>query len=181
MKIKVVIEIPKGSNVKYEFNRKTNMLEVDRILREDFLYPCNYGFVPSTLDWDGDELDVLVYSPEKFLPNSALNVRVIGAMKMVDDGETDTKLVAVHADDFRLEHIKELKDLPFSFLVNLEAFFANYKNFKRVGITKVEGFESKEWALDELKECYELFEKYSSLPKNDFIKKMKEKHPEKYS
>ncbi|SYV92563.1 inorganic pyrophosphatase, partial [Mycoplasmopsis synoviae] len=88
---------------------------------------------------------MLVYSPEKFLPNSALNVRVIGAMKMVDDGETDTKLVAVHADDFRLEHIKELKDLPLSFLVNLEAFFANYKNFKRVGITKVEGFESKEW------------------------------------
>ncbi|MFV8483783.1 inorganic diphosphatase [Mycoplasma sp. Z473B] len=178
--IQVKIEIQKNSRIKYEYNRKTKQIEVDRILRGDFVYPCNYGFVPNALDWDGDELDVLLYSEETFMPGVSLNARIIGAMKMIDDGETDTKLIAVHADDYRLDHIQSLKDLPLPFLDTVKTFFSTYKNWKREGITSVDGFEDVTWAMAEYNECVELMNKYGDMDKKDFIKLMQEKHPEKY-
>ncbi|QZE12451.1 inorganic diphosphatase [Mycoplasma sp. Ms02] len=178
--ISVKIEIQKDSKIKYEWNRKTKELEVDRILRGDFKYPANYGFIPNALDWDGDELDVLVYSDEKFVPGVRLNARIIGAMKMIDDGETDTKLIAVHADDYRYDSIQKLEDLPAPFLDTVKTFFSTYKNWKRPGITSVGGFNDVEWALKEYEECVELMDKYGDMDKDDFIKLMMEKHPEKY-
>lgn len=178
--INVNIEIPKGSNIKYEFDRKTGKIVVDRILRDGFLYPANYGFVEEALDWDGDELDVLVYSPETFSPGVALNARVVGAMKMIDDGETDTKLIAVHADDYRLEEIEELEDLPKKWLKEVENFFTTYKNWKRQGITSVSGFEDEAWAIKEYDECVELMNKYGKMDKKAFIAEMRKKHPSKY-
>ncbi|WLP85636.1 inorganic diphosphatase [Mycoplasma seminis] len=178
--IQVKIEIQKNSRIKYEYNRKTNQIEVDRILRGDFVYPCNYGFVPNALDWDGDELDVLLYSEETFIPGVSLNARIIGAMKMIDDGETDTKLIAVHADDYRLNHIQNLSDLPLPFLDTVKTFFSTYKNWKREGITSVDGFEDATWAMQEYDECVELMEKYGSMDKKEFIAKMQKEHPEKY-
>lgn len=178
--INVNIEISKGSNIKYEYDRKKGKIVVDRILRDGFVYPANYGFVEEALDWDGDELDVLVYSKESFTPGVALNARVVGAMKMIDDGETDTKLIAVHADDYRLEKITELDDLPKKWLAEVENFFSTYKNWKRQGITSVDGFENEEWAVKEYDECVELMEKYGSMDKDDFIAEMKKKHPSKY-
>ncbi|WP_025755484.1 inorganic diphosphatase [Mycoplasmopsis cricetuli] len=179
--INVKIEIQKDSRIKYEYNRKTKEIEVDRILREDFKYPANYGFIPNALDWDGDELDVLVYSEETFAVGTSLQARIIGAMKMVDDGETDTKLIAVHADDYRLENIKKLNDLPLPFLDTVKTFFSTYKNWKKPGITSVDGFEDVNWALEEYKECVLLMDKYGSMDKQEFIKLMKLKHPEKYT
>ena len=114
--IKVIIEIPKESNIKYEFDRETRKMKVDRILRDGFVYPANYGFIEDALDWDGDELDVLVYTSEKFVPGVEVNARIVGAMKMIDDGETDTKLIAVHHDDYRLSDIQKLEDLPKNWL-----------------------------------------------------------------
>ncbi|WP_036451997.1 inorganic diphosphatase [Mycoplasma buteonis] len=178
--VQAKVEIQKNSRIKYEFNRKTNQIEVDRILRGDFVYPCNYGFIPEALDWDGDELDVLIYSPETFIPGVAVNVRIIGAMKMIDDGETDTKLIGVHADDYRLDNINSLNELPEPFLDSVKTFFSTYKNWKRPGITIVDGFEDVEWAIKEYNECVELMEKYGSLPKKEFIEKMQKEHPEKY-
>ncbi|QKT05207.1 inorganic diphosphatase [Mycoplasma sp. OR1901] len=178
--IDVKIEIQKNSRIKYEYNRKTKAIEVDRILRGDFVYPCNYGFVPNALDWDGDELDVLLYSEETFQPGVSLKARIIGAMKMIDDGETDTKLVAVHADDYRLDNIKTLEDLPEPFLKTVETFFSTYKNWKRPGITKVSGFENVDWALQEYEECVHLMNEYGSMDKKEFITKMQQEHPEKY-
>ncbi|OAB48931.1 inorganic diphosphatase [Mycoplasmopsis gallinarum] len=178
--IDVKIEIPNGSKIKYEYSRVDGQIHVDRILRGDFVYPSNYGFIPNSLDWDGDELDVLLYSEEVFQPGVMLQARIIGAMKMIDSGETDTKLIAVHADDYRLDQIKELKDLPEPFLLNLETFFNNYKNWKKPGLTKVTGFENLDWALNELDECIELMKEYGQMPKDDFIELMKQKHPEKY-
>ncbi|MCT4469618.1 inorganic diphosphatase [Mycoplasma sp. HS2188] len=178
--VEVKIEIQKGSNIKYEFDRADGQLHVDRILRGDFVYPANYGFIPNALDWDGDELDVLVYSPETFVPGSLLNARIIGAMKMIDSGETDTKLIAVHADDYRLDTITTLDQLPEPFLKNVEMFFNNYKNWKKPGASKVTGFENVEWALEELQECKELMDKYGQMPKKEFIAKMMQLHPEKY-
>lgn len=176
----VNIEIPKGSKIKYEYDRKSQKVIVDRILRGDFKYPANYGYVPETLDWDGDELDVLVYSTETFVPNVSLRARVIGAMKMIDDGETDTKLIAVHADDHRLDAIKTKQDLPQKFLDEIATFFSTYKNWKKVGITKVTGFENESWAWNEYQECVEQMKKYGWMSKQEYIKKMKILHPEKY-
>lgn len=178
--INVNIEIPKGSNIKYEFDRKTGKIAVDRILRDGFTYPANYGFVEEALDWDGDELDVLVYSDETFTPGVSLNARVVGAMKMIDDGETDTKLIAVHADDYRLEGIEELEDLPKKWLKEVENFFTTYKNWKRQGITSVSGFEDEKWAIKEYDECVELMNKYGKMDKKAFIAEMRKKHPSKY-
>ena len=110
--IEIKIEIPNKSNIKYEYDRKTNQIHVDRILRDGFTYPSNYGFVADALDFDGDELDILVYSDESFVPGSVLNGRIIGAMRMIDDGETDTKLIVAHADDYKLDAIRSLDDLP---------------------------------------------------------------------
>ncbi|QBF34397.1 inorganic diphosphatase [Mycoplasmopsis phocirhinis] len=178
--VEVKIEIQKGSNIKYEFDRADGQIHVDRILRGDFVYPANYGFIPNALDWDGDELDVLVYSAENFIPGSVLNARIIGAMKMIDSGETDTKLIAVHADDYRLDAITELSHLPDPFLKNIEMFFNNYKNWKKPGASKVLGFENVDWALQELQECRELMNEYGILAKDEFVNKMKQLHPEKY-
>ena len=178
--IRVKIEIPKDSNIKYEYNRKSGSIEVDRILRDGFKYPANYGFIPNTLDWDGDELDVILYSNERFFTGVDLNARIVGAMKMIDDGETDTKLIAVHNDDYRLDNIQSLEDLPKEFLDSIKTFFSTYKNWKKVGITKVSGFEDKNWAKNELDECLELMKKYGTLSKKEFISKMKIEHKEKY-
>ncbi|BAP39348.1 inorganic diphosphatase [Metamycoplasma canadense] len=178
--ILVNIEIPKNSNIKYEYDRKTKKIKVDRILREGFKYPANYGYISEALDWDGDELDVLVYSPEEFMPGVIVEARIIGAMKMIDSGETDTKLIAVHADDYRLDHIKTLNDVDKMWLHSVELFFKNYKFFKGHNVTNVTGFESIEWAEKEFNECVELMEKYGSLDKDKFIEEMKKLHPEKY-
>lgn len=178
--IKVNIEISKGSNIKYEYDRATKKMVVDRILRDGFVYPSNYGFIEEALDWDGDELDVLVYSNESFIPGVQLEARIIGAMKMIDDGETDTKLIAVHNDDYRLDDINNLEDLPKKWLDSVHKFFSTYKNWKRKGITKVPGFENAQWAIKEYEECVHLMSKYGKLPKEKFVEKMKKEHPEKY-
>lgn len=178
--VTINIEIPKNSKIKYEYNRKTKKIEVDRILRDNFEYPCNYGFIPNTIDWDGDELDVLLFSEETFTPGVSLRARIVGAMQMIDSGETDTKIIAVHADDYRHDQIKTLNDLPKDFLEQIKTFFSKYKNWKGVGITSVRDFKDTTWALEELNECFDLFKKHSSLSKEDFISLMKKNHPEKY-
>ncbi|WP_029905486.1 inorganic diphosphatase [Mycoplasmopsis opalescens] len=178
--VEMKIEIPSGSRIKYEYDRADGQIHVDRILRGDFLYPSNYGFIPNALDWDGDELDVLLYSQETFAPGVLLNARIIGAMKMIDSGETDTKLIAVHDDDYRLDNINDIADLPEPFLMSLELFFNNYKNWKKPGAAKVLGFEGEAWALTELDECIELMKEYGKIPKKEFVQLMMQKHPEKY-
>lgn len=178
--IEVNIEIPMNSNIKYEYDRAKNKIVVDRILRDGFKYPANYGYVSNALDWDGDELDVLVYTTETFIPGSLLNARIVGAMKMIDQGETDTKLIAVHSDDYRLEKIQKLEDIPENWLENIRDFFSNYKNWKGKNQTQITGFEGFEFAIQEYEECIELMDKYGQMNKEDFIKKMKKEHPEKY-
>lgn len=176
----VNIEIPNGSNIKYEFDRKQGKIVVDRILRDGFKYPANYGYVAEALDWDGDELDVLVYSDETFMPGVSLNARIVGAMKMIDQGETDTKLIAVHSDDYRLDSIQSLDDIPSKWLRKVENFFTTYKNWKGEGITSVSGFEGETYAMKEYEECVELMKKYGSMDKEKFVKEMMKNHPEKY-
>jgi inorganic pyrophosphatase len=93
--LNVTIEIPKHSNVKYEYDRKSGKIFVDRILFGPSVYPQNYGFTPDALDWDGDELDVLVFADQQFQPGIIVPTKIIGAMEMIDNKETDTKLIGV--------------------------------------------------------------------------------------
>lgn len=179
-KFQIMVEIPNNSQIKYEYNRENGKIEVDRILRGDFRYPATYGFLPTALDWDGDELDVLVYSSHDFQPGVMMNVRIIGAMRMIDSGETDTKLIAVHADDYKLDEIKSLEDLPSEWLENVEHFFSHYKDWKGPNLTSVPGFENQNWALEEIQECEQLMREYGLMPKKEFVKKMMKDHPEKY-
>ena len=179
--ISATVEIPQQSSIKYEFDRETKKIKVDRILRAGFRYPANYGFIETALDWDGDELDVLIYSSETFMPGVVVEVRIVGAMKMIDEGETDTKLIGVHHNDYRLTEINTLADLPPAWLEEVKTFFSTYKNWKKgPGTTKVPGFEDATWAWTEYQTCFKLMKEYGHLPKAEFVAKMKKKHPEKY-
>lgn len=177
--IDVIIEIPKNSNVKYEYNRATKQIAVDRILYGPDMYPENYGFIPSALDWDGDELDVLVIADQPFSPGIAVPTRIIGAMHMIDDGETDTKLIGVIACDPRYQGYEKLSDIPAHKLAVIREFFETYKHLQNK-VVKVGDFEDAEWAEKELDACTELMQKYGKLPKEEFLAKMKQEHPEKY-
>ncbi len=177
MKKYVTIEIPMNSNVKYEL--ENGKLYVDRVLFGSMNYPANYGFIENTLDWDGDPLDVLVFSKQPFIPSSIVETRIIGAMKMIDDGETDTKLIGVVNVDPRFNNIKKINDLGEDTLKEVRDFFENYKNLQNKTV-KVLGFENEKYAKKEFDETVELFNKYKDMKKDDFINLMKKNHPEKY-
>jgi len=177
--LNITIEIPKNSKIKYEYNRATNTISVDRVLYGPSGYPQNYGFIREALDWDGDELDCLVISEHSFLTGVEVPVRIIGAMEMIDGGETDTKLIGVVDCDPRYSHIKSLKDINQHLLLEIQDFFETYKNLQHKKVV-VKGFKDVEWAEAEYNECVELMKKYGKMPKDEFLKKMNKEHPEKY-
>lgn len=180
MKLNVTIEIPKKSNVKYEFDRKTKQISVDRILFGTEVYPQNYGFIKEALDWDGDELDALVIADHSFMPGVSVPVRVIGAMEMIDDNETDTKLITVIDCDPRFKNINSLKDVSEHTLAEIKNFFETYKLLQKKNVV-IKGFQDAQWAIKEYHECVELMSKYGSMDKDEFVAKMKQEHPEKYT
>lgn len=179
MKINVTIEIPKNSKIKYEYDRKTKELNVDRILYGPSSYPLNYGFIKEALDWDGDELDALIIADQSFVPGCNVPVRVLGAMEMIDGGETDTKLITVIDVDPRYDHLKSIKDVPKHILLEIEDFFSTYKNLQKKTVV-IKGFKDIAWAEKEYQECVELMNKYGSMDKKAFVKKMMKEHPNKY-
>src|SRR5665213_3288005 len=106
-----VIEVPKGSKVKYELDKKSGLIIVDRILFSSVHYPANYGFVPQTYCADNDPLDILVLGQEEVVPLSIMRAKPIGVMKMTDQGEADDKIIAVHADDPEYNHYNSITEL----------------------------------------------------------------------
>lgn len=148
--INVVIEIPMGSTQKIEFRRNIpgGAFEIDRIEPDLFAKPTNYGFIPQTLDEDGDELDVLLVSPLQLTTGTFMKARVIGVMKFVDDGEVDDKIIAVPADDRNSGNAYQtLEDLPKQLIEQLRFHFNHYKDLKKPGTTEVKEFAG----LDEAK------------------------------
>ena len=123
----VYIEIPKGSNVKYELDKQTGLLKVDRILYSAVYYPANYGFVPRTWCDDGDPLDVLVLGDEPVVPQVLMRARAIGVMRMRDDKGQDDKIIAVHVDDAEYSHLRDISELPPHRMRQLPRFFLDYK------------------------------------------------------
>ena len=124
---RAVIEIPKSSKVKYELDKATGLLSVDRILYSAVHYPANYGFLPQTYCLDGDPLDILVLGQEPVVPLCVLRARAIGVMTMVDDKGPDDKIIAIHADDPEYAHYRDISELLPHRLQELEQFFLDYK------------------------------------------------------
>ncbi|CAI0471689.1 unnamed protein product [Linum tenue] len=122
-----VVEIGKGSKVKYELDKKSGLIKVDRVLYSSVVYPHNYGFVPRTLCEDNDPLDVLVIMQEPVLPGCFLRAKAIGVMPMIDQGEKDDKIIAVCADDPEYRHYNDIKELPPHRLAEIRRFFEDYK------------------------------------------------------
>jgi len=141
--LNAVLEIPKDSKIKYELDKKTGFLKVARILFSSVHYPANYGFIPRTFCDDKDPLDVLVLGQLSVAPLSILRVKPIGAMKMVDQGEADDKVIAVHSDDPEYNHYESLSDLPPHRMAEVQKFFEEYKSLenKKVVVEKFLGRE----------------------------------------
>lgn len=125
--VTVVVEIPKGGHNKYEVDKPTGLLRVDRVLFSAVHYPCNYGFIPRTYWHDGDPMDVLVLGQEAVEPLCLVIARPIGVMQMVDEAGGDDKIIAVHENDPAFKHYRDISQLPEHTLHELQRFFEEYK------------------------------------------------------
>ena len=146
--ITVVVEIPQGSSHKIEWDRKVGVMKLDRVDPAIFAKPTNYGFIPQTLDEDGDELDVLLITDAPLTTGIVVSARIVGVMKFVDDGEVDDKIIAVPSDDRNNgDAIQTLEDIPAQLIKQIEFHFNRYKDLKKPGSTVVKEFAG----LDEAK------------------------------
>jgi inorganic pyrophosphatase len=159
--VNAVIEIPKGSKIKYELDKKSGLIKVDRVLFSSVHYPANYGFVPQTYCEDRDPLDVLVLGQEPVAPLSIMRARIIGVMRMQDQGEADDKLIAVHADDPEYAHYTTMKELAPHRMTEVRRFFEDYKALEHKKVVVEEFFDRAE-ALRILKEAIDLYARKSA-------------------
>ncbi len=151
--VNTVVEIPEGSRLKVEWHRETATFVLDRVEPAIFAKPCNYGFIPQTLDEDGDELDTLIICPEPLTTGVWLEAKIIGVMKFEDDGEVDDKIVVVPTDNRDDGNaISSLEDIP-QLVKKLEHHFTHYKDLKKSGSTIVKGWGDAEEAKTIIKSC----------------------------
>lgn len=154
--INVVVEIGKGSTLKIEWDRDNKVMRLDRVEPVVFAKPTSYGFIPQTLDEDGDELDVLVLTDEPLPTGLVMEGRVIGVMKFVDDGEVDDKVVVVPSDDRNTgDGITSMDDVNQQLIKQIEFHFNNYKALKKPGSTKVEHWGDAAEAIEVIHESIE--------------------------
>ena len=155
--INAIIEVPKGSNVKYELEKLSGLLKVDRILYSAVHYPANYGFIPRSYCGDNDPLDILVLGQEPVLPLTIVRARPIGVMKMIDQGEPDDKIIAVHVDDPEYNHYTSIDELPPHCLKTLKRFFEDYKILENKEVI-IETFLGPEDARQTIREALKLYD-----------------------
>jgi inorganic pyrophosphatase len=156
--ITTVIEIPQGSILKIEWNRHVAGFQLDRVEPAIFAKPVNYGFIPQTLDEDGDELDTLLVCEEPLPTGVFTAARIIGILNFEDDGEADHKVVCVPADDRNTgDNIKSLNDLGDRWKQKIEHHFTHYKDLKKPGSTKVLGWGDTEEAKKIINDCIARF------------------------
>ncbi|CAA7398142.1 unnamed protein product [Spirodela intermedia] len=154
-----VVEIGKGSKVKYELDKKTGLIKVDRVLYSSVVYPHNYGFIPRTICEDSDPMDVLVIMQEPVLPGCFLRAKAIGLMPMIDQGEKDDKIIAVCADDPEYRHYTDIKELPPHRLAEIRRFFEDYKKNENKEVA-VNDFLPSTDAFSAIKHSMDLYANY---------------------
>jgi inorganic pyrophosphatase len=159
--INVVIEIPKGSNIKYEVDSETGALFVDRILSTSMSYPCNYGFIPMTKEDDGDPVDVFVLANDPVVLTSVIRCRPIGVLLTEDQDGQDCKIIAVPAAkvDPSFSSVTDLNSIPEHIISQLKNFIEHHKELEQGKYVKIEGLEGKEVAKKKISEAIEKYNK----------------------
>jgi len=156
-----IIEIPKGSKGKYELDKKSGLLRLDRVLYSSVHYPANYGFIPQTYCDDKDPLDILVICSIDVDPLCIIESKVIGLMRMIDNKEKDDKIIAVAKNDMAVNYINDIKELPPHTIVELKRFFEDYKKLEHKEVV-VEEFLGKNEAYKIVNEAVELYSRLKS-------------------
>jgi len=152
-----IIEIPKGTRAKYELDKDSGLLKLDRVLYSSVYYPANYGFIPQSYCDDKDPLDILILSQIDVVPLCIVPAKVIGVMRMLDGGEADDKIIAVAVGDPSVSHINDISELPQHFISELRNFFEDYKKLEHKTVV-VEDFLNRETALQILEDSFKLYQ-----------------------
>lgn len=140
-----IIEIPKHTRAKYELDKESGLLKLDRVLYSSVYYPANYGFIPQTYCDDHDPLDILILSQITIVPMCIVSAKVIGVMRMMDGGEHDDKIIAVAENDMSVNHYKDISELPEHFINEMRNFFEDYKKLEHKTVV-VKEFQNAELA-----------------------------------
>ncbi|WP_106604825.1 inorganic diphosphatase [Chitinophaga ginsengisoli] len=156
--VNAIIEIPKGCRAKYELDKESGLLKLDRVLYSSVYYPANYGFIPKTYCDDHDPLDILILSQVDVVPMCIMEAKVIGVMQMIDNGEADDKIIAVAANDMSVAHINDISELPPHFTAEIRHFFEEYKRLEHKTV-KVSEFQNKAVAERIILESIEFYNK----------------------
>lgn len=155
--VNALIEIPQGSRTKYEIDKQTGLLRLDRVIYSSFHYPVNYGFIPQTLGHDGDPLDILVLCSQSIQSLCLVEARVIGNMQMIDSGEKDDKIIAVAERDPSVNHISSMDELPKHFINELKNYFEQYKVLENKQVY-IEDFQDQEMAYGIINEALSFYQ-----------------------
>lgn len=154
--VTAVIEVPKGSRNKYEYDKKMEAFMLDRVLYSPVHYPTEYGFIPKSTYDDGDPMDILVIMEQPTFPGCIIEARPIGIMGMIDSGDKDFKVLAVPAEDPRFDDVKDIDDVPAHLLKEIEHFFSVYKNLQGKEVETL-GWQDAEAAKAEIERSLELY------------------------
>ena len=152
-----LIEIPKGSRAKYEVEKESGLLRLDRVIYSSMYYPINYGFIPQSYCGDRDPLDILVLTAEVIVPLCIVPAKVIGVMRMMDSGDTDDKIIGVCAGDPSVNHIQDISELPEHTLLELRNFFEEYKKLEKKHVV-VADFLNREAAMEIVVESFKMYD-----------------------
>jgi inorganic pyrophosphatase len=157
--VNAVIEIPQGSRAKYEIDKDSGLLKLDRVIYSSFYYPCNYGFIPQTYGDDKDPLDILVITSQSVQALCLMQAKVIGVMQMIDSGDADDKIIAVAANDPSVNHYNNIEEIPPHFFDELRHFFEEYKKLENKTVT-VNEFGDKATALTIIEDAFKLYKEH---------------------
>ena len=154
-----IIEIPKNTRAKYELDKESGLLVMDRVIYSSMYYPANYGFIPRTYCDDNDPLDIVILSQISIVPMCIVSAKVIGVMRMIDNDELDDKIIAVAEHDMSVSHINDISELPKHFFRELKNFFEDYKKLEKKKVV-IEEFQNAATAKEIIKQSILDYEDY---------------------
>lgn len=154
--VNAIVEIPQGSRAKYEIDKESGLLRLDRIIYSSFYYPCNYGFIPQTYGGDKDPLDILIITTQPVQALCLMDAKVVGVMQMIDCGDADDKIISVAAHDPGVNHYNNIEELPKHFFDELRHFFEEYKKLENKTVV-VEEFGDKSTALKVVQDAIDFY------------------------